>query len=89
MKFRKPVNYISCPWLSVYDTSLDFNHAHDVYKLIACYFEKAEKINLKKKEKEITQALRKEDKGASQLVKVGERKGRFIEEGKWSSKKRR
>ena len=71
MKFRKPVNYISCRWLSVYDTSTEFNHAHDVYKLIACYFEKADvEIKLKKKEKEITKASRKQNKGAPQLEKL-------------------
>ena len=71
MKFKKPVNYISRLWLSVYDTSIEFNHAHGVYKLIACYFEKADiEIKLEKKEKEIAQASRKENKGAPQLEKL-------------------
>ena len=26
MKFRKPVNYISCRWLPVYDIGIEFNH---------------------------------------------------------------
>ena len=65
------MNYISCRCLSVYDTSIEFNHAHDVYKLIACYFEKADvEIKLKKKEKEITQASRKKNKGAPQLQRL-------------------
>ena len=39
--------------------------------MIACYFEKADvEIKLKKKEKEITQASRKENKGAPQLEKL-------------------
>ena len=65
------MNYISCRCLSVYDTSIEFNHAHDVYKFIACYFEKADvEIKLKKKEKEITQASRKKNKGAPQLQRL-------------------
>lgn len=65
IKSRKPVNYISCRRLSVYGTSIEFNHAHDVYKLIASYFEKVDvEIKLKKKEKEITQASTNENKGA-------------------------
>ena len=32
MKFKKPMIYISCCWLLVYDTSVEFNHAHDIYK---------------------------------------------------------
>ena len=74
IKFRKPVNYISCRWLSVYDTCIEFNHAHDVYKLMACYFEKANvEIKLKKKEKE-KKAMEKGSKRAPQLEKFRKEK---------------
>ena len=86
MKFRKPVNYNSCCWLSVYDTSIEFNHVHDIYRLTACYFERADiEIKLKKEEKQITQRSKKEQM-SSTIRKVSERKGKFGKEGKCSSK---
>ena len=70
IKFRKPVSYISCCRLSVYNTSVEFNHAYDVYKLISCYFKKADvKIKFKKKEKEIIKASKRR-KGALQLEQL-------------------
>ena len=64
------MSYISCCRLSVYNTSVGFNHAYGVYKLISCYFKKADvKIKFKKKEKEITKASKRR-KGALQLEKL-------------------
>ena len=61
------MSYISCCRLSVYNTSVEFNHAYGVYKLISCYFKKADvKIKFKK---EITKASKRR-KGALQLEKL-------------------
>ena len=43
--FRKPVNYIACRWLSVYDSSIDFDYAFDAYYIYFLLYEKA-RINV-------------------------------------------
>ena len=45
LTFRKPVNYIACRWLSVYDSSIDFDYAFDAYHIYFLLYEKA-RINV-------------------------------------------
>ena len=45
LTFRKLVNYIPCRWLSVYDSSIDFDYAFDAYYIYFLLYEKA-RINV-------------------------------------------
>ena len=45
LTFPKPVNYIACRWLSVYDSSIDFDYAFDRYYIYFLLYEKA-RINV-------------------------------------------
>ena len=45
-KFRKPITYNACRWLSVYDVSVEFDRRFEVYRVFFCAFEKAD-IQLK------------------------------------------
>ena len=47
-KFRKPITYSACHWLSVYDVSVEFDGRFDVYRVFFSAFEKAD-IQLKVK----------------------------------------
>ena len=41
-KFRKPITYNACSWLSAYDVSVEFDGRIDVYRVFFSAFEKAD-----------------------------------------------
>ena len=80
LTFRKPVNYIACRGLSVYDSSIDFDNAFDAYYIYFLLYEKARinveiakisktKENSSKTMKELEQEAHRVDKKLNKKLK--------------------
>ena len=65
-KFRKPITYNACRWLSVYDVSVEFDGRFDVYRVFFSAFEKAD---IQLKIKACNNELKKLDSKNNQLNK--------------------
>ena len=65
-KFRKPITYNACRWLSVYDVSVEYDGRSDVFRVFFSAFEKA---NIQLKTKACNNELQKLDSKNNQLHK--------------------
>ena len=65
-KFRKPITYNACHWLSVYDVSVEFDGRFGVYRVFFSAFEKAD---IQLKIKACNNELKKLDSKNNQLNK--------------------